>query len=249
MSIRPLLLVLALSGIAGTAAAQEYPGSGAPASWTPPIDDSPALLFLQADRSEFRVGRGRTRYLWDTQGWYGSDYNKFWVKAEGETDFGSGLERAEFQGLYSRLITSFFDLQAGIRQDAGPGPSPTYAVLGVQGLAPYWFELDSALFLSDDGDLTARVEAEYELLFTQRLIGQPRIELNFAAQDVPELGIGAGLSDVELGFRLRYELRREIAPYIGVSWERRLGDSADFARAAGARAGNVFFVAGIRLWF
>ncbi len=249
MSIRPLLLAVALSMVVGTVAAQEYPGSGAPASWTPPIDDTPALLFLQADRAEFRLGRGRTRYLWDSQGWYGSDENKVWVKAEGETDFGSGLERAEFQGLYSRLITSFFDLQAGIRQDAGPGPSPTYAVLGVQGLAPYWFELDSALFLSDDGDLTARVEAEYELLFTQRLIGQPRIELNFAAQDVPELGIGAGLSDVELGFRLRYELRREIAPYIGVSWERRLGDSADFARAAGARAGNVFFVAGIRLWF
>ena len=249
MSIRCGLCAVALSVLAGTAMAQEYPASGAPAAWTPPIDDSPALLFLQADRSEFRLGRGNTLYLWDTQGWYGSDHNKFWVKAEGEAEFGSGVERAEFQGLYSRLVTSFFDLQAGIRQDVGPGPSPTYAVLGFQGLAPYWFELDSALFLSDDGDLTARVEAEYDLLFTQRLIGQSRIEFNLAAQDVPELGIGAGLSDVELGFRLRYEIRREIAPYVGVSWERRIGDSADFARAAGSRAGNVFFVAGIRLWF
>jgi len=121
--------------------------------------------------------------------------------------------------------------------------------MGLQGLAPYVFEVDSALFLSDDGDLAARIEAEYDILFTQRLIGQPRMEANFAAQDVNKLGIGSGLSTLEAGFRLRYEFRREVAPYIGVAWEQALGGTADMRRLAGNKASNTSFVAGIRLWF
>lgn len=250
MSIRTLFLAwIALFLGIGGASAQEYPPSGAPADWSPPIDDSQIFTFLQIDRAEFRLGKGDTRYVWDTQGWIGNDKNKLWIKAEGEGEFKGSVENAEFQGLYSRMVTPFFDFQAGIRQDSGPGPSPTYAVVGFQGLAPYWFELDSALFLSDDGDLTARVEAEYEFLFTQRLIGQPRAEVNFAAQDVDKLGIGKGLSTVELGFRLRYEFRREVAPYIGVAWERSVGHTADFRRLAGDRTSATSFVAGIRMWF
>jgi len=247
------LAVVAIFLGSGAAIAQEYPPSGAPAAWSPPIDDSRTYTFVQVDRSELRFGKGDPRYLLDSQGWIGTDANKLWVKAEAEAEgqfgAGRGLEQAEVQGLYSRMVTSFFDFQAGIRQDVGPGPSPTYAVIGLQGLAPYWFEVDSALFLSDDGDLTARVEVEYDLLFTQRLIGQPRLEVNLAAQDVPKLGIGAGLSTLELGFRLRYEFRREVAPYIGVSWEQALGDTADFRRAAGERASVTSFLVGIRLWF
>jgi copper resistance protein B len=236
---------------AGAAIAQEYPPSGAPAAWGPPIDDSRTYTFMQVDRSELRFGKGDPRYLLDSQGWIGTDTNKLWVKAEAEGQFGAGrgLEQAEMQGLYSRMITSFFDVQAGIRQDVGPGPSPTYAVVGLQGLAPYWFEVDSALFLSDNGNLTARVEVEYDILFTQRLIGQPRLEVNLAAQNVARLGIGSGLGTIELGFRLRYELRREVAPYIGVSWEQALGDTADFRRAAGDQASVTSFLVGIRLWF
>lgn len=231
------------------ARAQETPQTGAPADWPLPIQDSPVVTFLQADRAEYRVTNGDDGYLWDTQGWIGTDKNKFWTKIEGEGSKGEGLDDAQFQALYSRMVTSFFDVQAGVRQDVGPGPSRTHAVLGLQGLAPYFFELDTALFLSDKGDLTARIEAEYDLLFTQRLIGQPRIELNFAAQDVDELDIGSGLSTAELGFRLRYEIRREIAPYIGVSWERSVGDTADLARASGRDPGQTSFVLGVRLWF
>lgn len=250
MNSRSFLLLAAIATAgAAPAAAQETPQTGAPADWPLPIDDSPILTFFQADRAEYRISGGDDTYLWDTQGWIGTDRNKFWTKIEGEGSKEEGFEGAQFQALYSRMVTSFFDLQGGIRQDVGPGPSRTHAVLGLQGLAPYFLELDTALFLSDKGDLTARIEAEYDLLFTQKLIGQPRIELNFAAQDVEELGTGAGLSTAELGFRLRYEIRREIAPYIGVSWERAVGDTADFARNAGRDPGRTSLVLGLRLWF
>jgi copper resistance protein B len=250
MKTRIAFLTFCLALMASPLAiAQESPQSGAPASWNLPVNDDKLTTFFQVDRSEFQLGQGNDRYLWDTQGWIGTDYNKFWFKAEGEGEFNGGIEGAEVQGLYSHTLTSFFDIQAGIRQDMGPGPSPTYAVLGFQGLAPYVFELDSALYLSDDGDLTARVEAEYDLLFTQRLIGQPRMELNFAAQNVNKLGIGSGLSTIEMGFRLRYEIQREIAPYIGVAWQQALGDTADYRRLAGNSASSTSFVAGIRLWF
>ncbi len=206
--------------------------------------------FLQGERLEFQSNEGEPLVLWDAQGWVGGDINKFWVKTEGEYEFDAGVfEEAEVQALFSRAVTPFFDLQAGVRHDIEPDPSRTFAVIGLQGLAPYLFEIDAALFISGRGDASARLEVEYELLLTQRLIFQPRTELNFAVQDVPALGIGSGLSTAEVGARLRYEVRREIAPYIGVSWQRSVGDTADFARVAGDDVGSVSFVAGIRTWY
>ncbi len=245
-----IITIFATLLTAGASMAQEYPGTGAPASWKPPVDDAMIGSFFQVDRSELVMGQGTTGYLWDAQGWIGADYNKFWFKFEGEGDFDSRLEGAELQGLYSHMVSPFFDIQAGIRQDVGPGVKPTtYAVVGLQGLAPYWFEVDSTIFLSDDGDFTARVEAEYDILFTQRLIGQPRVEFNLAAQDVQQLGIGSGLSTVEMGFRLRYEFKREFAPYIGIAWQSAIGNTADFRRFAGEQVSTTSLVAGIRLWF
>ena len=158
-------------------------------------------------------------------------------------------EEAELQLLYSRAIARFWDLQAGIRQDFRPRPTRTYGVFGVQGLAPQWFEVDVAAFVSDEGDVSARALAEYDLFVTQRLILQPLGELNFALQDVPELGVGSGLNSVELGLRLRYEIEREFAPYVGVSWTRLMGDTEDFARAEGENVEPLSLVAGIRVWF
>lgn len=202
------------------------------------------------DRLEYQTNEGDDLLLWDAQGWIGGDYNKFWLKTEGEYLFeGDSFEEAELQGLYSRAIVRYWDLQMGVRHDFEPDPSRTFGVLGVQGLAPYWFEVDAAAFVSEDGDVEARIEAEYDLLITQRLIAQPRAELNFAFQDIEELGIGSGLSTAELGLRLRYEIRREVAPYIGVSWTRAVGDTADFARDEGENVSSVSFIAGIRLWF
>lgn len=203
-----------------------------------------------ADRLEYQSNEGGSVLLWDAQGWIGGDINKLWVKTEGEYLSDDGvLEGAEVQALYSRAISSYFDLQLGYRYNAEPDPERHFAVFGVQGLAPYWFELDAAAFVSDDGDLSARLEVEYEFFLTQRLILQPRMELDFAVQDVPEFGIGSGLSTAEAGLRLRYEFRREFAPYIGVSWRRAVGETADFARADGEDVKAVSFVAGLRFWF
>jgi copper resistance protein B len=201
------------------------------------------------DRTEYRAMDGRDGYAWDWESWYGGDYDRLWVKTEGEGEFGRAIEAAEVQALYSRAISPWYNLQAGVRYDVRPKPDRAHLVLGVQGLAPYWFEVDAAAFLSTKGDLTGRIEAEYDQRITNRLILQPRVEFDLAAQDVPELGIGAGLSSVEAGLRLRYEIKREFAPYVGVQYERRIGDSARFARAAGEDVGGWSFLLGWRSWF
>jgi copper resistance protein B len=204
--------------------------------------------WFMADRAELRFNSGDPGYLWDLQGYWGGDINKLWMKSEGEGRFGEPVDDAELQALYSRAVAPFFDLQMGMRQDFAPF-GRTYAVLGLQGLAPYRFELDAALFLSDKGDLTARIEAELDQRLTQRLIVQPRVEFNLAAQDVPELGIGAGMDSISLGVRLRYEIVREFAPYIGIEQDWAIAGSADYAKARGEPAGVTNFVVGVRLWF
>jgi len=208
------------------------------------------LTYVEGERFEYQSNAGDPLFLWDAQGFAGGDVNKVWVKTEGAYDFSAdAFEEAEVQGLFSRAIGSFWDLQAGVRHDFAPFHDRTYGVIGAQGLSPYLFEIDAAVFVSFDGDVTSRLEAEYELLLTQRLILQPRAELNFAFEDVPALDTGSGLSTAEAGLRLRYEIRREFAPYVGVAWEKSLGDTADFARAAGKDPSAVSFVAGLRFWF
>lgn len=205
---------------------------------------------IMVDRLEARMKEGNDDYLWDGQGWYGGDLNRLWIKTEGEGEFGEDPEEAELQVLWSRAITPWFDFQAGARHDILPGDlDRTYLVVGIQGLAPYFFELDAATFLSDEGDFTARFEGEYDQLLTQKLILQPRIELNFSAQDVPELGLGSGLTSVETGLRLRYEFHPEFAPYIGIGYERLVGDTADYARSANEDLGGWRALAGLRAWF
>nr|WP_095012835.1 copper resistance protein B [Tsuneonella mangrovi] len=200
------------------------------------------------DRLEARIGKGEDLYLWDAQAWHGSDTDKLWLKSEGEGAFQASVEKAEVQALWSHAIGPWFDLQTGVRYDFEPG-SRAQAVLGVQGLAPYMFDVDAAAFLSDRGDLTARIEGEYDQRITQRFILQPRVELSLAAQDIPELRIGAGLASVEAGLRLRYEIVREFAPYVGVGYEAKLGRSADYARLAGERPDRVSLLVGVRAWF
>lgn len=207
------------------------------------------LAFISFNLAEYQARLGRDGYRWDGEGWYGGDINRLTVKSEGEGTFGEGVDEAEIQLLYSRAVGPYFNLQAGVRQDLGPKPRRTYATIGFEGLAPYWFEVEGALFLSNKGDALGRLEGYYDQRITQRLILQPRAEVNFAFQDVPENRIGSGLSDVELGLRLRYEVRKEFAPYIGVEWARKVGDTARYARAAGEDADVTNFVAGIRFWF
>lgn len=206
------------------------------------------VFWFQGDRFETQARKGRDGYLWDVQGYYGTPTNRFWFKSESEGAFGERVEDFELQALYSRAITPFFDLQAGVRQDIA-GPNTTYGVIGVQGLAPYLYEVDAALFVSHRGDITARVEAELDQRITQRLILQPRAEVNLAAQNIPRLGIGAGIDKVEVGVRLRYEIVKEFAPYVGVEQSWKLGRSATFARASGEDPSVTNYVVGIRFWF
>lgn len=201
------------------------------------------------DRLEASFADDQEGYAWDAQGWYGGDTHRFWWKSEGEGAFDGELETAEVQALYSRAFTPYFDFQAGVRQTYRPEGDRTDLVVGVQGLAPYWFDVDAAAFLSNKGELTARAEAEYELRLTQRLILQPRAELNLSAEDIPELAIGAGLSSAEVGVRLRYEVHREFAPYVGVEWTSSFGDTRDFIEARGGDAEVTRLVVGVRAWF
>lgn len=207
-------------------------------------------FFALVDRLEYQSQEGSPTFLFDAEGWWGGDRDKLWLKSEIDYDFDADrFHEAEIQALWSRAITPYFDLQAGVRRDFEPDPSRTYGVIGIKGLAPYWFDIDAAIFVSGHGDVTARLEAEYDLLLTQRLILQPRTELNFAAQTVDDLNVGKGLSSAELGLRLRYEITRQVAPYVGVNWTRSVGETADFVRADGEDPGRVSFVAGLRFWF
>ena len=205
--------------------------------------------WVMADQLESRSRDGGDGYVWDAQGWYGGDINKLWLKSEGEGGAGESPENLEVQALWSRAISPWWDIQGGLRYDFRPDPGQAYMVIGLQGLVPYQNEVDAAAFLSEDGDLSARVEAEYDLRITQRLILQPRVELDIALQEVPETGTGSGLTSAEAGVRLRYEFAREFAPYIGLEYERSFGATADYARLAGEEAGGWSFLAGLRIWF
>ncbi|MFY9288452.1 MAG: copper resistance protein B [Alphaproteobacteria bacterium] len=199
--------------------------------------------------AEFQVRDGENGYRWDGEFWYGGDINRFVAKSEGEGSVNSGLSSGEVQALYSRAIDPYFDLQAGVRQDIKPTPVRTYATIGLEGLAPYWFETNGAFFLSNRGELLGRLEGTYDLNLTQRLILQPRAEINLSAQNISQTGIGAGVSNVELGLRLRYELQREFAPYIGISYDNEIGKTADYTRQQGEEPRRVSFVIGIHSFF
>ena len=223
-------------------------------NWPAPVEDSQRFGTLLFDQLEYRMKNGVDTARWDITGWYGGDYNRIWLKTEG--DWRTSRERggeAEAQLLYGRLIAPFWDLQVGLRYDqfsgAGFDRGRTFAVIGLQGLARYRFDLEPALFISQEGDVSARLTATYDLLLTQQLILQPRLDFDAAVQSVKKFDVGEGVNSVGLGLRLRYEITREIAPYVGVHWLRRLGETADIARRGGEEAHDLAVVFGVRLWF
>lgn len=200
------------------------------------------------DRLEYRAVRGRDGYAWEGEAWVGGDVNRFAISTEGEGEAGGAVEDAEVQALYRRAIGPWFNAEAGVRQDIGRA-ARTHLAIGIDGLAPYWFDVSAQAFLSTHGEVQARLEASYDQRITQRLILQPRAEFNLAAQDVPDSGIGAGLSDAEFDLRLRYEFVREFAPYVGISYSAKTGRSANFARAVGEDPTTLNLVFGVRAWF
>ncbi len=214
------------------------------------MDESRFSTFtLMVDQLEYRAVGGTDGYAWEAEGWYGGDTDRLVIATEGEGEIGHAPEQAELRAVWRHALDPWWNLEIGVRHDFRPDPERTYAVLGIEGLAPYWFEVEGQLFLSNKGDLHARAEASYDQRITQRLILQPQMEINAAFQNVPELGIASGLESVELGARLRYEIAPKFAPYVGVHWERKLGGTADLARAAGDKVSGLSAVFGIRVWF
>jgi copper resistance protein B len=248
-----LASTLVLLAWAATAGAVEPNPSGAPAGWPEPVLDSEPHWFVLFDQLEFQAAEGPDALRWDALAWYGGDVNRLWLETEGEHFAGGDGEIERIDVEYGRMISPFWDLQTGLgyQREYGDGPDPDrfYALVGLQGLAPYWFEMDANLRVSEDGDVSADLELEYDLLFTQRLVLQPRFETEASFQEVEEFGVGRGLNSVRLGLRLRYELRREFAPYLGVSWARKLGGTADLAREGDEDVETLSVVGGVRLWF
>jgi copper resistance protein B len=221
------------------------------------MDDTARFGKVMLDQVEWRGGgaTGDARAAWDVQGWYGGDYDKLWVKSEGNYVGGGsdrparGIQDASVELLWDRVIARWWSLQAGGREDLAGGPARTWAAVGVQGLAPQWFETEATFYVGTAGRTAARLKAQYDLLLTQRLVLQPFAEANLYGRSDVSRQIGSGLSNLELSVRLRYEIRRELAPYIGFAWLRRVGSTADLVRAAGDDAGEFQVVAGLRVWF
>lgn len=206
-----------------------------------------SAVFL--DRLEYHAVDGHDGYAWKGEMWTGSELDRFVLASEGEGEPKGAVDRAEVRALWRHAVNPWFNMELGVRHDIRPTPQRTYAVAGIEGLAPYWIEVEGQLLLSNKGDVHARVEANHDMRLTQRLILQPEVEANFAFQNVPGLGIGAGISDIGFGGRLRYHAAPRFAPYIGVQWESRLGETADFARAAGEKVSGTAVVMGIHAWF
>lgn len=217
--------------------------------WPEPVNDNVLVPFLLVERLEHQwKDDGADAHVWDIEGWIGGDWNRIGLKSEGERTVDGATQEVQVEALYARRLTPFWYAQAGFRYDVRPEPERGYALVGLQGLTPYWFEVDAAAYVSAEGDLSARFEAEFDVALTQRLFLQPRIETYLSADEVEALGIGEGFNEVVLGLRLRYEIMREFAPYVGVNWTRRLCDTADFAEARGEEITDTAIIAGLRLW-
>jgi copper resistance protein B len=236
----PLTPIPALTDADRAAAFPDVAGHGA--------HDRGAHSFWLVDHLEARDVGGDAGAAWRATAWVGGDINRLWLRSEGESVHGR-VERADVEVLGGRAISPWWDLLAGVRHDVGEGPSQTYAALGVSGVAPYKIDVEATAYLGTGGQSAARIEASYDMLFTNRWILQWQVEANLYGKSDPARGVGAGLSTLEAGLRLRYEVTRRFAPYIGLDWERAYGETADLRRADSGGASDVRVVAGIRLWF
>lgn len=246
-------------------ATQDASGAGLPASVRPLTDADRAAAFphlhdgdhpvhgqsvnalVLFEQLEWRNAKADT-LAWDTKGWIGRDLDRLWLRTEGDAEDG-GVQEAQLHVLYGRAIGRWWDLVAGVRQDWRPGPPQTWAAVGVQGLAPYFFDVEATAYIGGSGRAHLRVESSYDLLITNRLVAQPLVEFEIAGKADPRRQVGSGLTVGEISLRLRYEARREFAPYVGVLWRRTFFGTADLARQSGREVGGGAVAVGGRVWF
>jgi copper resistance protein B len=241
-----VVLVLSLGSIQQLIAQMSMPSPSMKES----MMENPVLTHARLDQFEGRTSGSESEFRWDGEGWIGADMNKLRVKSEGFSDNGS-ISDGDHEALYDRPIPRlrYFDAQVGVRADLDSGPHRAWVALGIEGLAPGYFEIAPTLYIRDGGKVAGRVVASYELLFTQRWIAQPEAELNFYSKDDPARQIGSGLSDLDAGLRLRYEVSRKFAPYIGFAYDGKYGNTASYSRQAGETANGARFMFGLRIWY
>jgi len=226
--------------------------------WAKPVNDQARRLFTLVDVLEYRPRTGgngsNSDYRWDIEGWYGGDYNRLWFKSEGQRDTAFKADYdVDFQLLYGRFLWKHYDLQVGARMETqsfrGGNVARGMGVIGLQGIVPYNYEFESAVFIDQSGAVSARLSYTKDFLLTQRLVLQGRFQTNLAIQQMEEFTTGSGLNNLEFGARLRYEIRRELAPYIGLSFDRSFGETATLVRQQGGDPSQIRVAVGVRMWF
>ena len=243
-----LSLFALLNVTAQPALAEMSMAPSAAAPFGAPVDDEHVFHHLLFDQMEGRFGRDSS-FRWAGEGWAGTDTNRLWLKTEGEVNSKGEVEDGQHEVLYGRPVSTYFDLQGGLRTDIDSATGRTWAVLGIEGLAPQFFHVSATAYASSGGHYAARLEGNYDFLLTQRLILQPQVELNFYAKDDPRRLMGSGLAHLDTGLRLRYEITRKFAPYIGVIYQNTFGNTANWARARGEQTSALRFSVGLRSWF
>ncbi len=213
------------------------------------MEDNSLFFHALLDEFEGRTNGIETELRWDGEAWAGTDMNRLWFKSEGFLERGRATD-GDTEALYDRPIPrlKYFDVQAGVRYDLDSNRGRTWGALGVEGLMPYWFQFEPTFYFSDDR-VAGRIVGSYDLLITNRLIAQPQFELNFYSKRDPARGIGTGLSDIDAGLRIRYEITRKFAPYIGFAYTGAFGDTATFTRLEGGSPNDPRAVFGLRLWY
>lgn len=252
MSARRLAIGLAVSLLISASAAKAQTAGADPnvsAPFGQPVEDERIYVHGLLDQFEGRFGSGDDEFRWGGQAWIGTDTNRLWLKSEGSVGQGGKVKDGIHEALYDRPISTYFDVQAGIRYDIDSDPSRGWLAFGIQGLAPQFFDVEATAYASDSGHLATRLKASYDLLITQRLILQPEVEVNLYSKSDPGRAIGPGLSDLDTGLRLRYEFSRKFAPYVGVTYQDKFGGTAAFARREEESVNDVRFVVGIRSWY
>ena len=259
VTLRALLLgTLIAMALAATANAQTTPvppvtDDDRKAAFPPDLNghavhDTGVHFMVLGDQLELQASGDGAGALWDAKGWVGGDLNRIWLRTEADYSDGA-FESAEGHLLLGRNISRWWTLVGGFRQDFAPGVGRTWAAVGLQGLAPQWFDVETTAYLGESARTSLRGEVEYDFLFTDKVIMQPLVEMNLFGKDDPERGVGAGLSTIEFGARVRYEIRRELAPYAGLVWHRKVFGTGDYAREQGEDVGGWRLVTGLRVWF